>query len=781
MGDLTRPTGKEIIRRLEAGKLPRMVDWFDPMVLVMVGVRTLISSTIGEYADQRPMQEAADGQRDMNRVTQRHDYSHIEHGTGLLLPPEAVPENPYYPQGAEYAAADPDDRSLMESRRGRRLKLESGALWVDFIADLGDGFEATYAMAYLLARPELEVQSATRKGPAERLPAGQILIFGGDLAYPNATEEEYRTRCLDPYDWAFPFTSNPDKPGEREPKRELFFIAGNHDWYDGLAAFSNQFCYETTAVGGWRCSQQRSYFALNLPYNWWIWGVDVALSDSLDVAQRHYFEAIVAKRLDDAKRNKIIIVLHAPDWQKKDYKALSMICQIARSKGEVCAIIAGDLHHYSRYQSEPSKVDIKPITARSETPVGHALPDMHLITSGGGGAFAHPTHDQKGHIDVRKEVAGAARVKKLAHKGAPDEAQDFVRFSAGRRQFYPTKNRSRLLALKNVFLPFHNWRFSAFVGVVYMIFAWVFQIAVADPTVAIKNAQHVNIEMQCVAENPDNTVAAINCNEARKRAFDKKLRDLTAPASASASPSAAGKPSKAAKQEVETGLEKLFLDVDTQGGWWNYFWNVLSVQLSPDRILSGMLASPAFFFLIAGLWVGLVQYADVTIAAQWLRWPIKLTLGTGHAAAHLTVLLATNSLLSIVYNFFAESQSLIVKVSGTGLYTLLMIAIGGILGAFVFGIYWVLTSVLFGMHQDCFSALGIRNYKNFLRMKFEEDKLTIYPVALDKVPGRMDWQESEEGKTGKGSLIEPKKRKKLRPRLIETPIIITRAPIVPHI
>jgi hypothetical protein len=45
----------------------------------------------------------------------------------------------------------------------------------------------------------------------------------------------------------------------------------------------------------------------------------------------------------------------------------------------------------------------------------------------------------------------------------------------------------------------------------------------------------------------------------------------------------------------------------------------------------------------------------------------------------------------------------------------------------------------------------------------------------------MGWRESEEGKTGNGSLIEPKKRKKLRPRLIEPPIKIKRAPIVPHI
>ena len=105
-------------------------------------------------------------------------------------------------------------------------------------------------MAYLLAQPSLDVRGAEQK-----LPAGQILIFGGDLAYPNATMEEYDNRCIDPYSWAF----TADKSLE-QPRRELFFVAGNHDWYDGLAAFSNQFCYETSAIGGWRCKQERSYF-----------------------------------------------------------------------------------------------------------------------------------------------------------------------------------------------------------------------------------------------------------------------------------------------------------------------------------------------------------------------------------------------------------------------------------------------------------------------------------------------------------------------------------------
>jgi Calcineurin-like phosphoesterase len=770
----TRPSADEIIERLEAGKLPQMVDWFDPLVLGMVGVRTLVSSTIGEYADQRPMQEAADGQRDMARLTRRHDFSRIDASRmpKVVLPPDADPNNPYCVKldSDEYKTATPDDQLLFRSRHKRTLPLDGDALWVDFIADLGDGFEATYAMAHLMSKPEIEVPGATRKHPPRKLPAGQILIFGGDMAYPNATEEEYRTRCLEPYDWAFPFT--PDAVGEdrQEPGRELFFIAGNHDWYDGLAAFSNQFCYETSAIGGWRCRQQRSYFALQLPYNWWIWGVDVALGDSLDVAQRHYFEAIVAKQVKPG--DKIVIVQHAPDWFKHECNALKLICQLAREKGELYALIAGDLHHYSRYES-----------------VGRS-PNLQLITSGGGGAFTHPTHDQKSTIRVHEGVVGGSP-SDLAPKAAPNKkdaqkpqgllAADRatrskdgrVKFEAGGSQFYPTKSLSRLLALQNLALPLRNIRFALFMGVVYMIYAWVFQISVADPTVAIKQAHAVSIEMQCRAEHPDDVTRAAACTGTRRLALGKRLSDLTNPTEPALSRARQVRPSSgAAKDEMSDKVDMLISDVARQGGWWGYVATLFSVQLSPDRVLSGMLASPAFLFLVAGLWIALVQYAESDIEPPAFRWLAKLTIGTLHTAAHLTVLLAASSLFVIVYWFFADSHNVFVKVPGILLYTLLMIVIGGMLGAFVFGIYWVVTSMLFGMHPDSFSALGIKDYRNFLRMKFEPNRLTIYPVALDLVPGRYGWKSRDKADVA-GSLIQPKNA--LKPRLIEGPIVISRS------
>ena len=272
MVDESGPTGKEIIHRLERGQLPQMVDWLNPAVLGMVAIRTIISTTIGAYADQRPMQEALDGERDEETLSRRHDYSRDDpNRPGEIFLPDVDPENPKNCNPRFNTKTTIDDNAPI----WRLKRDDKGALWIDYIADLGDGFEATYAMAYLLAQPSLDVRGAEQK-----LPAGQILIFGGDLAYPNATMEEYDDRCINPYSWAF----TADKSLER-PRRELFFVAGNHDWYDGLAAFSNQFCYETSAIGGWRCRQERSYFAVQLPDRWWIWGIDVALGDSLDVGQ----------------------------------------------------------------------------------------------------------------------------------------------------------------------------------------------------------------------------------------------------------------------------------------------------------------------------------------------------------------------------------------------------------------------------------------------------------------------------------------------------------------
>jgi hypothetical protein len=105
-------------------------------------------------------------------------------------------------------------------------------------------------------------------------------------------------------------------------------------------------------------------------------------------------------------------------------------------------------------------------------------------------------------------------------------------------------------------------------------------------------------------------------------------------------------------------------------------------------------------------------------------------------------------------------------------YALISVLLGGFVGALIMGVYWTVSSLLFNMHcGDAFGALMIKDYKHFLRMRFEPDQLTIYPIAIDKVPGRKSWRvPTAEERVRMPSQIVPKTP--LVPHLIEPPIII---------
>jgi hypothetical protein len=83
-------------------------------------------------------------------------------------------------------------------------KNSEGAVWIDFVADLGDGFDSTYAVASLLAQRTLKLGEVTQ-------PRGQALFMGGDEVYPKATENAYRYQLRMPYVWASP---NPNPKSE---------------------------------------------------------------------------------------------------------------------------------------------------------------------------------------------------------------------------------------------------------------------------------------------------------------------------------------------------------------------------------------------------------------------------------------------------------------------------------------------------------------------------------------------------------------------------------------
>ncbi len=811
---LTR--GQSIVSRLQRGELPQMVDWFDPGLLAKVGVRTVISTTLGSYTDQRLMQAATDNASNELDLANRYNYSGEKvDAAGRWAPTEKL------------AAA------------------KDGAVWVDYIADLGDGFEATYAMAYLLAPDELKVD-----GWATPLPAGNLLIMGGDQVYPDATKQEYTNRLRDPYDWAF---STP------HPRRKLFAIPGNHDWYDGLSAFSALFCSARdriskglgTQIGGWRCQQHRSYFAIKLPHNWWIWGPDFQLADNLDDSQRDYFD-LMAEQTKPG--DNIILCLAEPSWLHKNYDNMHEISMLARKHGaKVCAVVAGDWHHYSRYTSD--KLGI------------------HFITAGGGGAFSHATHGLKQRVALswatptgatkavasQRDSAEFNRIERsVIGTAGPDFTQSPVsaprsaapdaaaatsastpvapepkpitdteagpggigrRAKAVRKEdiksatydcqamsIYPPKSTSRLLCLKNLGLPFRNRPFTYLVGIVYFIYAWAFVAADPRQSPITRNlVQSINIELSAAQtdmqridtrilqlertmqrpstpETQANTVVqAMLAREAQelRRLKDEKAEKQTAVTEIE---KRRDNVQGAAATKFNTDLQTRFTAIfnDDKLGPGHKLLAVGGVMLGGSLLfifdIKALMAaaelSPMFAFMLIGLWAGLVKYVESDSTAA------KLLVGTLHAAAHIAALLFVSwlgTVTGIVPRFVAGLLHVSDDVTRILWKVLMALFAGGLLGGFVMGLYWTLTSTLFNMHTgDAFGALGIKDYKNFLRIKLEPGRATIYPIALDRVPGRNGWRwqlAKGEQRPAHNPQILP--ISPLKPRLIEkAPIVI---------
>jgi hypothetical protein len=362
------PTRPRSLDPLELGFTRRgPVPWLAPLLLLSTGLRTLLALLFGAYLDKRELQNA-------------------------------LPGKIYKQLGVD------------------------GELWLDYVADLGDGFDATYSMAYLLAQPELDLDG-------RRLPRGQVLVMGGDQVYPTASGTAYEDRCKGPYQAALP------SPPAAGPQPTLFAIAGNHDWYDGLTAFLRLFARRKDgAIGGWRTEQNRSYFATELPGNWWLFGIDQQSGSYLDDPQLIYFEQ-AASRL--GPEHKVILVVPAPTWVKavdnpEEYDGVDYFIRtmIAPTGARVPLLLSGDLHHYARYASS----------------------ERQLITCGGGGAYLYPTHKLPTGISVPPPDTLARR----ASRSQPYEL-------AG---CYPEPEQSRRFG-RGIFgrLPWRNPGFATMLGI----------------------------------------------------------------------------------------------------------------------------------------------------------------------------------------------------------------------------------------------------------------------------------------------------------------------------
>jgi hypothetical protein len=350
------------------------VRWFDPRVLLATGLKVWLSSMFGAYLDKRELQDAL---RELDGV---RDYS------------------------------DQDE------------------LWIDYVADLGDGFDATYSIAHLLARERLFVSTVGKE--ELELHRGSVLIMGGDQVYPSANPDAYENRLVGPYKAALPCAKEEAAP-------DLFAVPGNHDWYDGLTNFIRLFCQDRW-IGGWRTPQKRSYFAMKLPKGWWLWGIDISFDAYIDQPQLDYFRGLADKHVQSGER--IILCTARPSWveaqsRPRSFENLLFFERKAiRSSGaKLVLILAGDLHHYARYVDD----------------VG----ERHRITAGRGGAFLYPTHQ----LEDSLELKGADGSELRAHLEAA----------------FPSALTSRRISWGAILFAAKNLWFVILPGLLYALGGWL--------------------------------------------------------------------------------------------------------------------------------------------------------------------------------------------------------------------------------------------------------------------------------------------------------------------
>lgn len=354
-----------------------MVGWFDPPQLVRTALEVMVSTVLGRHSDRRLIEALT----------------------------TAEPLEPF------------DCTTQMD--------LPDGDFWVDYVSDTGDGWDSTYAVASTAAQPTLDLVDS--HGRTHTTARGNVLILGGDQVYPIAARHEYKRRFVAPFTAAFP---DWHAPLRERPK--MFAVPGNHDWYDSLASFTRLFCQNRT-IGGWHAPQRRSYFAVKLPYGWWLLGTDVQLAADIDQPQVDFFRR-VAERFESGDR--VILCNADPHWinaaiyggldeEYNEHNLRFLETQVL--KGRVAVFLAGDLHHYRRHEG-PKKVQ--------------------KITAGGGGAFLHPTHPD-------------AEVRVLKEQDA--RGREFVL-----KQSFPSVEESRRLTWGNVAFLFKNPSFGILTAVLYV-------------------------------------------------------------------------------------------------------------------------------------------------------------------------------------------------------------------------------------------------------------------------------------------------------------------------
>jgi hypothetical protein len=321
--------------------------------------------------------------------------------------------------------------------------------WFDFIADTGDGGNATYAVA------RTALADSVPDGLQPPLMRGELLLLGGDLAYPSASSLAYRYRFTEMFEAALP-AAEPGPALVRGKPLCLASIPQNHDWMDCASTFGRYFLRNKNSRQflGAEIPQKQSYFCVRLPQSWWVLGLDFAMTGDIDRDQFEQFASLVSDQGLKTTVNgeeityriqpedRVVIVYPEPIWTTplaagvhpggaKRYQLLEGLLQ-----SRIALRLSGDLHHYMRWTSAQ---------------------DGQLVTCGTGGAFTHPTHTRVTTSPivsrcVANTSAIPASTAQILQVGIDDGAspEGVRRFEKVKNSEFPSISSSRRMALGNI-------------------------------------------------------------------------------------------------------------------------------------------------------------------------------------------------------------------------------------------------------------------------------------------------------------------------------------------
>jgi hypothetical protein len=190
-----------------------------------------------------------------------------------------------------------------------------------------------------------------------------------------------------------------------------------------------------------------------------------------------------------------------------------------------------------------------------------------------------------------------------------------------------------------------------------------------------------------------------------------------------------------------------------------------------ETLLAALARSPTALSLL--LLVGAGSMVYVSHVSKLVR----VAVGLAHATVHVLTWLLISTCTASLLVPWAKSQlepGLLLQVQQIAVVSVWLItsaSLAGLASATVFGVYlWYAGKYLPEQSNDVFSALGIEDFKNFVRLHIDRaGRIHVYPVGIRRVARA--WQINPES-SASAPFIVPAGGVADEPELIERPIVL---------